>query len=107
MCINTHHRGSVSFCLLSLSRCRRAPDGESTTGMIGEASQDDAPRKRRKLADDEVPTEELERQLAGWISLDQDINRFNMQHVKSTSRLVFSFVEGPLVQALRNGEWLV
>jgi midasin (ATPase involved in ribosome maturation) len=30
---------------------------------------------------------------------------FNLQHVKSTSRLVFSFVEGPLVQALRSGEW--
>ncbi|KAJ9116871.1 hypothetical protein QFC22_004528 [Naganishia vaughanmartiniae] len=85
----------------------RAPNGDLTTRATGDVTQDDEPRKRRKLADDEVPTEELERQLAGWISLDQDIQRFNMQHVKSTSRLVFSFVEGPLVQALRNGEWIL
>ncbi|KAJ9101874.1 hypothetical protein QFC21_003214 [Naganishia friedmannii] len=85
----------------------RAPNGDLITRTAGEIPQEDVPRKRRKLADDEVPTEELERQLAGWISLDQDIQSFNLQHVKSTSRLVFSFVEGPLVQALRNGEWIL
>lgn len=84
---------------------RRGTSGDSAITATGEIPEGDAPRKRRKLADEEVPTVELERQLAGWIAVEQEISTFNLQHVKSTSRLVFSFVEGPLVQALRSGEW--
>ena len=84
---------------------RRGSSGESAITATGEIPEGNAPRKRRKLADDEVSKVELERQLAGWTALGQEISAFNLQHVKSTSRLVFSFVEGPLVQALRSGEW--
>jgi midasin len=82
-------------------------NGDSATIVTGDILDADAPRKRRKLADDDVPLVELQRQLIGWISLEQEISTFNLQHVKSTSRLVFSFVEGPLVQALRSGGWFV
>jgi midasin (ATPase involved in ribosome maturation) len=81
--------------------------GDSASMVTGDIPDADAPRKRRKLADDDVPLVELERQLSGWISVEHEISTFNLQHVKSTSRLVFSFVEGPLVQALRSGEWYV
>lgn len=42
-----------------------------------------------------------------WQSLLVDIADFDLHHVKMKSKLVFSFVEGPLVKALRDGEWLV
>lgn len=36
-----------------------------------------------------------------------DVADFDLHHVKMQSKLVFSFVEGPLVKALRDGEWSV
>jgi midasin len=40
-----------------------------------------------------------------WQSLLVEIAEFDLHHVKMKSKLVFSFVEGPLVKALRDGEW--
>lgn len=100
--------GHLSGTLCSTSMLfSRMTSGDSAFMVTGDVPDVDAPRKRRKLADDDVPLVEVERQLSGWISLEQEISTFNLQHVKSTSRLVFSFVEGPLVQALRSGEWYV
>lgn len=42
---------------------------------------------------------------AHWQALLEDAMDFDLLHVKSQSKLVFSFVEGPLVKALREGEW--
>ena len=40
-----------------------------------------------------------------WDTLLVEIETFELQHVKAGGKLVFAFVEGPLVQALRCGEW--
>jgi midasin len=40
-----------------------------------------------------------------WQSLLVEVADFDLHHVKMKSKLVFSFVEGPLVKALTAGEW--
>ena len=40
-----------------------------------------------------------------WQTMLVDIADFDLHHVKMKSKLVFSFVEGPMVKALRDGEW--
>lgn len=60
---------------------------------------DASPRKRRKV-NSKVTKAGLQ-----WQSLLVDIADFDLHHVKMKSKLVFSFVEGPLVKALRDGEW--
>jgi midasin (ATPase involved in ribosome maturation) len=62
-------------------------------------------RKRRKVADDELSAVDLQQILQEWDILLADIDIFEMQHVKAGGKLVFAFVEGPLVHALRYGEW--
>lgn len=57
-------------------------------------------RKRRRITDSKVFKAALQ-----WQALLVDIADFDLHHVKMKSRLVFSFVEGPLVKALKSGEW--
>lgn len=61
-----------------------------------------SPRKRRKIADSKTLKAALK-----WQNLLVDIADFNLHHVQMKSRLVFSFIEGPLVKALKSGEWYV
>jgi midasin len=64
----------------------------------------DEPRKRRRVEDSfEVSSvTELE-----WNQFGADVTAFEAQHVLAKTKLAFSFVEGPLVRALRAGHWLV
>ncbi|KAL4259301.1 Midasin, partial [Pleurotus pulmonarius] len=62
------------------------------------ANNPEAPRKRRKLAGDE---------LNQWTSFADDVAQFEMQYVTSQGRFAFGFVEGPLVTAIKNGEWVL
>lgn len=61
----------------------------------------DEPRKRRKLASKPARAAVL------WQALKVEVADFNLHHVQMKSKLVFSFVEGPLVKALKNGEWIL
>ncbi|KAL7420043.1 AAA ATPase midasin [Cryptotrichosporon argae] len=60
-----------------------------------------SPRKRRKV------NGKVAKAAVQWQALLVDISDFDLHHVKMRSKLVFSFVEGPLVRALRNGEWIL
>ena len=42
-----------------------------------------------------------------WQALMVEIADFDLHHVKGNSKLVFSFIEGPLVRAIQTGEWYV
>lgn len=78
------------------SRSRdKAVDGEPSS-----------PRKRRKIqsADEK---DEAERLLREWQAFGAAVDEFDVQHVKTGGRFMFSYVEGPLVKALRNGDWCV
>ena len=65
------------------------------TGTSGEA-----PRKRRK-----VDLARLDASEVNWEAFRRDVEEFEVQHVQGKSKFAFSFVEGPLVKALRSGDW--
>jgi midasin len=60
----------------------------------------DSPRKRRKVVNAKAAKLAVQ-----WQSLLVEVADFDLHHVKMKSKLVFSFVEGPLVKALVAGEW--
>ncbi|KAJ3725477.1 hypothetical protein C8R42DRAFT_444646 [Lentinula raphanica] len=60
------------------------------------------PRKRRK-----VDASSLDTLMAEWDSFERDADEFNVQYVSGKGRLAFGFVEGPLVRALREGNWIL
>lgn len=60
----------------------------------------DSPRKRRKVVNTKAAKLAVQ-----WQSLLVEVADFDLHHVKMKSKLVFSFVEGPLVKALVAGEW--
>ncbi|OCH90921.1 midasin [Obba rivulosa] len=59
----------------------------------------EAPRKRRKVDGDGSED--------SWEAFHRDVRTFEVQHVKGKAKLAFSFVEGPLVKALRSGDWVL
>ena len=67
----------------------------------GEAPQGGAesPRKKRK------PNMRAVKAAVQWQALLVDIADFDLHHLKMNSKLVFSFIEGPLVKAIKSGEW--
>ena len=44
---------------------------------------------------------------ADWQSFDRRAREFGIQHGSKKRNLVFSFVEGPLVKAIRQGDWVL
>ncbi|KAL0960750.1 hypothetical protein HGRIS_005773 [Hohenbuehelia grisea] len=62
----------------------------------------DIPRKRRKVEDGRLDTSE-----SAWSSFESQVSEFEVQHVHGKGKFAFGFVEGPLVKALRNGDWVL
>ncbi|KAJ7029287.1 midasin nuclear AAA ATPase [Mycena alexandri] len=58
----------------------------------------ETPRKRRKVAN----VSEAE-----WDVFEQDVGEFDVQHVRAKGKFAFGFVEGPLIKALRSGDWVL
>uniref|UniRef100_D8PXL7 Midasin n=1 Tax=Schizophyllum commune (strain H4-8 / FGSC 9210) TaxID=578458 RepID=D8PXL7_SCHCM len=63
-----------------------------------EQGETSTPRKRRKV---EKAPEEL------WAQFEHDVTDFEAQHVQGNGKFAFDFVEGPLVKALRAGDWVL
>lgn len=63
----------------------------------------DEPRKRRRL-DGGLPSSDGPT-LQDWLAFESLVNEFEAQHVLAKSKFVFTFVEGPLVRAVRSGHW--
>jgi len=61
----------------------------------------ETPYKRRRVETS------LNISAANWNAFEQDVNDFNVQHVQGKGKFAFGFVEGPLVKALRSGDWYV
>lgn len=51
--------------------------------------------------------EQMKHLLSDWERLNQDIQQLRKQKKNAESALAFRFVEGALVQALRNGDWVL
>ncbi|KAJ7717676.1 midasin nuclear AAA ATPase [Mycena metata] len=62
------------------------------------ARMGETPRKRRKVAN----VSEAE-----WDAFEQDVGEFEVQHVRAKGKFAFGFVEGPLIKALRSGDWVL
>ncbi|KAK4056723.1 AAA ATPase midasin [Microbotryomycetes sp. JL221] len=64
----------------------------------------DAPRKRRK-----IEAKAIENLPAMWSEFVTLVGDFDIRHVQQAgkSKFVFSFVEGPLAKAIRNGDWVL
>lgn len=67
-----------------------------------EAKEDGAPKKKRKLRSGEKSV-----LLQKWLEFKEDVSNFEAQASNLESSFVFSFVEGSLVKAVKNGEWLL
>ncbi|KAK7028133.1 AAA ATPase midasin [Paramarasmius palmivorus] len=60
------------------------------------------PRKRRKLDASTLNDSE-----ARWSTFEREVDEFNALHVEGKGKFAFAFVEGPLVRALRTGDWVL
>ncbi|BGP32484.1 AAA ATPase midasin [Rhodotorula toruloides] len=83
---------------------RFGADEAAAAGAEDESAQ--AQRKRRKV--DGAKAQLVER----WKDFMSSVGDFEHSHVLSTggkgkAKFVFSFVEGPLAQAIRNGDWVL
>ena len=58
------------------------------------------PRKRRKVKESVLRVSEED-----WALFVRDVDEFDVQHVQGKGKFAFGFVEGPLVKALRSGDW--
>lgn len=74
----------------------------SKTEDSDEESTDGAPKKKRKLR-----TSEKAVLLQEWERFSVDIENFEAQASNLANSFVFNFVEGSLVRAIKNGEWLL
>lgn len=71
------------------------PDADRETASV-------LPRKRRKVH--EETAEEREQK---WETFLKDVEEFEIQHVLGKGKFTFGFVEGPLIKALRSGDWIL
>jgi len=86
----------VRFCLLGRQRLIR-PRGEST-----EVPESGTPRKRKRT--EESHFHESER---SWSAFEQEVLQFEAQYIAKSGKFAFGFVEGPLIRALKSGDWYV
>ncbi|KAI6030422.1 midasin [Pisolithus orientalis] len=77
----------------------KVAEGVEKESGVGEM---DGPRKRRKV-DDRI----LQTSQAAWERFERDVDEFDIQHAQGQGKFAFDFVEGPLVRALRAGDWVL
>lgn len=86
----------VWFCVLGRQRLT-LPRGDST-----ELHESGTPRKRRRT--EESHFHESER---SWSAFEQEVLQFEAQYIAKSGKFAFGFVEGPLIRALKSGDWYV
>ncbi|KAK6456713.1 uncharacterized protein RJT20DRAFT_126757 [Scheffersomyces xylosifermentans] len=70
--------------------------------QVEDSDEDGAPKKKRKLK-----SHEKNILLDRWVEFEQKITEFELQSSSLENSFVFNFVEGSLVKAVRDGEWLL
>lgn len=84
---------AVKMARATLEKAESPDPGDTTEG---------APKKKRKLSSSEKSA-----LLEKWLEFNKGIENFEAQAASLESSFVFNFVEGSLVKAVRNGEWLL
>ncbi|CAD6924714.1 unnamed protein product [Tilletia controversa] len=100
---------------MAAARKRRGAGKSGGIQAVAGTAEESESRKRRKTENGKADVEdEASRQLAldaeldeEWILFAAEIDAFEAQHASKRRNFVFSFVEGPLVHALRNGDWIL
>ncbi|KAF9046525.1 hypothetical protein BJ165DRAFT_1527609 [Panaeolus papilionaceus] len=64
-------------------------------------SKSDTPRKRRKMETPESTSITL------WSNFLREVEDFEKHHVQGQGKLAFGFIEGPLIKAIRTGQWIL
>ncbi|KAK0546374.1 AAA ATPase midasin [Tilletia horrida] len=110
---------------MAASRKRRG--GPASSDTAAEARDTNESRKRRKTekgktdvagasnsAGQAEDTERLQHRIQldaeldeSWKAFEVEVDAFEAQHAAKRKNFVFSFVEGPLVHAIRNGHWIL
>ncbi|KAH7885416.1 midasin [Phlebopus sp. FC_14] len=75
---------------------------EDAQPPVRAATDAEGPRKRRRL--DQAS---LQASQTAWEKFQQDVDEFDLQHAQGQGKFAFDFVEGPLVKALRFGDWIL
>lgn len=65
-------------------------------------SDQQGPRKRQRVEEVNESVSEVD-----WDEFEQELRVFDIQHVQGKGKFAFAFVEGPLIKALRSGDWYV
>ncbi|KAG8891335.1 hypothetical protein FRC01_014758, partial [Tulasnella sp. 417] len=78
---------------------------KASAQVAKELDAGDSPRKRRKV--EEAPQSAIIASEEDWKAFEQDVATFEAQHILAKSKFVFTFVEGPLIKALRQGHWVL
>ncbi|KAG9045124.1 hypothetical protein FS837_006982 [Tulasnella sp. UAMH 9824] len=78
---------------------------KASAQVAKELDAGDSPRKRRKVEDGVQSGDSASEQ--DWKAFEQDVATFEAQHILAKSKFVFTFVEGPLIKALRQGHWVL
>ncbi|KAL0069076.1 AAA ATPase midasin [Marasmius tenuissimus] len=89
-------KGSVKKAKEQIQKKRREFDDPNTE------LDSQNPRKRRKLDVSALNISEEK-----WTAFEREVDEFNSLHVEGKGRFAFAFLEGPLVKALRNGDWVL
>ncbi|KAF7308633.1 Midasin [Mycena chlorophos] len=77
----------------------------------GKSKQEDVPVESNENADTPRKKRKLEHGLrvseVSWVEFESKVAQFEVQHVQAKGKFAFGFVEGPLVKALRSGDWVL
>ncbi|KAK7436551.1 AAA ATPase midasin [Stygiomarasmius scandens] len=93
----------ISTIRLAKDRIQSKRREGGSSSMIPEELDSQTPRKRRKV----VSVSSLNASASRWSSFEHDAEDFSAQHVHGSGKFAFGFVEGPLVKALRAGDWIL
>ncbi|KIH94753.1 midasin [Sporothrix brasiliensis 5110] len=77
----------------------------ATAGAASEGAADAQPTKRRKTESSKLKA--LQDLKPRWALFSEKLEQFDIQVASGQGAFAFAFVEGKIVQAVRNGDWLL
>ncbi|KAJ7625290.1 midasin nuclear AAA ATPase [Mycena polygramma] len=83
------------------AKAKEEERANAAESMEDPSANADTPRKRRKVDHALNVSEE------SWAAFEREVGEFEVQHVQAKGKFAFGFVEGPLVKALRSGDWVL
>ncbi|PPR00460.1 hypothetical protein CVT24_004521 [Panaeolus cyanescens] len=86
---------------LALERFHAKSAVQDSAANEDRESNNNTPRKRRKMDTPESTS------IALWSNFLQEVEGFEKHHVQGQGKLAFGFIEGPLVKAIRTGQWIL